>query len=279
MTASIKALLPVCRNRLLTISDSPQLDAELLLQYVCGLSRAQLFTHSEKTVTTAQLKKLELFMQRREQGEPMAYLLGHKEFWDLDLCVTSEVLVPRPETECMIEWILSNTPKNLPLKVADLGVGSGAIALSLAKERPNWEIHATDYSATALAVAQKNAQQHQLKTVEFFQGSWCAALPDGDYDLLVSNPPYLADTDPHLDQLSYEPRSALVAGVDGLDEIKKIILQASHVLKPSGLLVFEHGFDQEASVIQLLQRASYRDVQDHRDLAGLPRFVTAHNIC
>jgi release factor glutamine methyltransferase len=256
-------------------SDTPRLDAELLVAAVLQHSRSWIFAHWDQPLTSEQQLQLENLSLRRASGEPMAYILEHKEFWGLKLTVTPEVLVPRPETEHLVEWILANFPANSSLQLADLGTGSGAIALALALERPGWQVDATDYSLPALTLAKQNAEQYQLANIQFFLGNWCAALPAKQYSLLVSNPPYIAENDPHLRRLSHEPLQALASGVDGLNAIREIIAGAPDHLVPSGCLVLEHGYEQAAAVNKLLRQQGFKDVQSHFDLAGQPRFFTA----
>ena len=257
------------------VSDTAHLDAELLIAHVTGLSRAALFTHPEQALTEQQENHLKQLAERRLQNEPIAYITGYKEFWDLNLKVTPDVLIPRPETECLIEWILEHYTNDQKLKVADLGVGSGAIALSLAKERPNWIIHATDYSRNALHIAKENAQKYRLANVYFFHGAWCNALPSNNYDIIVSNPPYIDSNDKHLKHLAFEPVDALDGGKHGLDAIKLIIDQAKNYLKKTGLLIFEHGYDQHEAIASFLKEAGYNSIEDHNDLANIPRYYTA----
>lgn len=257
------------------VSDTAHLDAECLLMFVTGLSRAQLFSHPETELKKEQEKLFNELAQRRLSGEPIAYITGHKEFWDLDLKVTPDVLIPRPETECLVEWILENYSAEKHIKIADLGVGSGAIALAIAKERPNWQVDASDNSENALTITKENATKHNLTRLRFFKGGWCEALPEKDYDIIVSNPPYIAESDKHLKALKFEPHDALASGKEGLDAIKVLIKQAKVYLKPSGVLIFEHGYDQRDAVLALCNEAGYANVKDHDDLAGQPRFCTA----
>ena len=195
----------------------------------------------------------------------------------MTLKVTPNVLIPRPETECLVEWILARYTNNQKqtFKVADLGVGSGAVALALAKERSNWIVHATDYSNNALKIAKENANSYHLTNVHFFHGKWCDALPNNDYDIIVSNPPYIDSNDKHLKHLAFEPIDALDGGKKGLDAIKMIIHQAKNYLKERGLLIFEHGYDQQEAIQYFLKEAKYRYIEDHNDLANLPRYYTA----
>lgn len=259
------------------ISDTAHLDAECLITHVTGLEKSVLFSHPENELNSKQQDELQKLAKRRLNGEPIAYIIGHKEFWDLDLMVNSDVLIPRPETECLVEWLLSKYPSGHTLKVADLGVGSGAIALALAKERPEWKIHATDYSQAALNIAKKNAEKYKLNNVHFFHGEWFSALPEKHYDIIASNPPYIASDDKHLKHLTFEPITALDGGESGLDAIKIIIHEGRDYLNQGGLLTFEHGYDQQDAILHFLQKAGYNKIEDHNDLAGLPRFCTARN--
>lgn len=256
-------------------SDSARLDAELIISAALERSRAWLLGNLDQSLSESNLDFISELCQRRMQGEPMAYILGHQEFWGLKFKITPDVLVPRPETEHIIEWILANFTDEIPMQVADLGTGSGAIAISLSLERPLWWIDATDLSPAALATAQHNAETHQIRNVEFFQGDWCRALPDRKYGIMVSNPPYIAENDPHLPHLVHEPITALVSGADGLNAIREIIEQTTHFLAESGYLVLEHAYDQAQDVTQLLRQYRFTDIQNHFDLARKPRFVTA----
>ena len=215
-------------------------------------------------------------LNRRINGELMAYILGHKEFWGLDFVVTKDTLIPRPESELLVEMALAALPKS-KLTIADLGTGSGAIALALASERPDWDIVAVDQSAAALAVAKQNAQHLSLNQVCFTQGSWCEALGKVKYDAIISNPPYIADKDPHLSQgdLRSEPRSALASGEDGLDDIRLIVSQVPNYLQIRGLLLLEHGYNQAAYVSHLLQTAGFTEIRQQQDLAGHVRITQA----
>lgn len=259
---------------LVPVSDTPDLDARLLLESVTGKSQAYWLAHSDFELTSVQQANLDALVGRRQAGEPIAYLLGQHGFWSMDLNVTPDVLIPRPETECLVEWVLDQYSKDSVLKVADLGTGSGCIAIALACERPRWTIHAADYSEAALAVAKNNAEQYHGHAISFYQGDWCEALPEAQYDLIVSNPPYIAENDVHLEALQYEPLSALTAGVDGFVDIEIIVDQASCYLKRGGALVVEHGFDQAEGVVQFFKKTAYADVQSHFDLAGQRRFVS-----
>jgi release factor glutamine methyltransferase len=261
-------------KKLFSVSDSPQLDSELLLMHVLKLSRTELHIRSHDELSNEALKKLNHFISRRINGEPIAYLLGSQSFWTMDLIVTTDTLIPRPETECLVEWVLKNVNQNDDIIAADLGTGTGAIAIAIASENKNWKIDATDESFEALAVAKKNADKYALKNISFYQGDWCDALPDKKYDVIISNPPYIAENDVHLDKLIFEPQTALVSGKEGLNAIEKIAAQAKNYLKQNGVLIIEHGFDQSDAVCSIFEKNNFYDVKNHRDLADVPRFVT-----
>lgn len=267
-------LTTLITRELATVSDSPRLDAELLVAAVLQKNRAWLLTYPEQLLTTEQQNQLADFVIRRARGEPIAYILGYKEFWGLKFKVNADVLIPRPETEHVVEWILQQFGDS-PLRVADLGAGSGAIATALAVERPQWQIDATDNSPDSLTIAQQNAESHHVSNVHFHLGDWTAALPCRQYDLIVSNPPYIAEQDPHLSVLNFEPQSALCSGMDGLDAIRTIVNTAADFLAPAGYLILEHGYDQAPAVTKLLQQQKFIRIQTHHDLSHHPRFVTA----
>lgn len=270
----INEAIKLITQKLAVASDTPRLDGELLIAKVLQQNRAWVLAYPEQELTHEQQNQLRELTDRRTRGEPMAYLLGYQEFWGLKFKVDENVLIPRPETEHLVEWILARFG-HPALRVADLGTGSGAIAIALAVERPEWWIDTVDSSAAALKIAQHNALDQQVNTVHFYLGNWCDALPQKPYDLIVSNPPYIAEQDPHLSALSYEPRSALSDGADGLEAIRSIIKSAPHYLARSGYLVLEHGYDQAVAVVKLLQQQNFSDIQNHCDLAHQPRFVTA----
>jgi release factor glutamine methyltransferase len=249
-----------------------RLDAQLLVLHAMGRpahDRAWLLAHDTDTVPAAAQATLQAAMVRRAAGEPLAYLTGHKEFFGLDLAVDSRVLVPRPDTETLVEWALQVLAPVPAASVVDLGTGSGAIALALKATRPDLKIMAVDYSTEALAVGQANAQRLQLD-VQFAHGSWLEPV-QGRFDAIVSNPPYIAAQDAHLAALTHEPLQALASGADGLDDIGHIITQAPQHLQSGGWLLLEHGYDQAAAVRSLLTSAGLQDVQSRCDLAGIER--------
>lgn len=251
-------------------SDSPAIDAERLLMQVLECERAALHTWPERRLEmTAQVAYMNL-LKRRQNGEPIAYITGQQGFWNLQLEVTPDTLIPRPETELLVEIALTLVDLT-SARVVDLGTGTGAIALALAKERPNWQIEGIERIAAVVELAQRNGNRNQLQ-VCFKQGNWCAGLQPG-VNLLVSNPPYLDPQDPHLQQgdVRFEPTSALIAGAQGMAAINTIARQASQVLHDDGWLAFEHGCQQGEVSRELLQQLGYRQVASHRDLAGHER--------
>jgi release factor glutamine methyltransferase len=278
------------------VGDEARAESELLLTHVLGVSRAWLVAHSDDEVEDTRRATFEALVARRARGEPIAYITGSRGFHALELHITPDVLIPRPETELLVEVALARIPRSpdevernpgqraglLPdsaalhpgYKIADLGTGSGAIALAIARERPRAHVLATDASAAALEVARANAQALRLTNVEFAQGDWCATLGGRrDFDLIVSNPPYIAEEDPHLHEgdLRFEPRAALASGADGLDAIRTIMRDARAHLHKGGWLLLEHGFEQGAAVRGLLQQSGYREVFTARDLEGRDR--------
>jgi release factor glutamine methyltransferase len=248
-----------------------RLDAALLLLHVLGRAasdRGWLIAHDEDELAAQRQAPFESLCRRRAAGEPLAYLTGEREFFGLPLQVDARVLVPRPDTETLVEWSLQVLAGRHRPDVVDLGTGSGAIALAIASARPDAQVEAVDRSADALAIASANAQRLELP-VRFRQADWLQGA--GRYDLVASNPPYIPEADPHLRELRHEPASALVAGVDGLDDLRTIIAAAPPHLHPGGWLLLEHGWDQAPAVRALLQAAGFREVASRRDLAGHER--------
>jgi release factor glutamine methyltransferase len=256
--------------RLESNSDTPRLDAELLLCHVLGVNRTYLYTWPERQLSDAQQQAYEALLARRAAGEPVAHILGRREFWSLELAVTADTLIPRPETELLVEAALARIPTDAEWRIADLGTGSGAIALAIASERPNCHISAVERSEKALAVARENAGRLGIRNVEFLQGSWFEPLAGRRFQLIVSNPPYIPQQDPHLRRgdVRYEPLSALAAGDDGLGDIRQLVAGAPHHLLAPGWLLLEHGYDQGQAVVSLMRREGYREVADLSDLQG-----------
>jgi len=268
-TLRIADRLRQIRKRL-TNSASPNLDARLLVRQVLGCSEAALILREQSELSAEQWSALEALVRRRSCGEPMAYITGRQAFWDLQLQVGEGVLVPRADTETLVEAALGLPHNDRTWRVAELGTGSGAIALALAWERPQWQLLATDTSVQALLVARQNAQEYMLGNIRFCRSNWCRALRPASLDLLLSNPPYIAENDPHLtgDGVRFEPRQALVAGPDGLDAIRVIVASARVCLRPGGWLLLEHGAEQADAVCNYLLAQTFTKIQTMADLAG-----------
>lgn len=250
-----------------------RLDAQMLLLHACQLpihDRAWLLAHGDEVLSFETQARYLDFLQRRARLEPLAYITGVKEFFGLQLHIDQRVLDPRPETETLVEWALTCVADTSKPRIADLGTGSGAIALAIKHSRPDARVNAVDASADAIAVATANAQSLGLE-IATYVGNWCAPLSYQSFDLIVSNPPYVAEGDAHLAQLTHEPISALVAGKDGLSDLRQIVTQATHHLKPGAWLLLEHGFDQAQAVQDILANQGFVSVQSRPDLAGILR--------
>jgi len=254
-------------------SESPEIDSQVLLCHVLLCSSVYLHTWPDKTLSGSQQTQYEQLILQRQQGKPVAYLTGQRGFWSLDLKVTEDTLIPRPDTELLVSLAMAEIQLNM--RVADLGTGSGAIALSLATENPTITVLAMDYSAPALRVAKQNARDNKVNNVLFWQGSWLSAIRDNSLDMVVSNPPYIEENDPHLSQgdVRFEPVSALTSGADGLDDIRQIILQAKRCLKPNGCLLIEHGYHQAKQILRLFELAGFVNVHSEQDFGGNDRVV------
>lgn len=254
-------------------SDAPRLEAELLMSHVLKKNRSHLLAYPEHSLSTDQAQAFEALVTRRVVGEPIAHLLGEREFWSLTLYVTPDTLIPRPETELLVEHVLTLLSKEGVQYVADLGTGSGAIALAIAYERPHWKITATDISEKALEVARRNALRHSMAQINFAQGAWCDALPPLNYDAILSNPPYIDAHDPHLARgdVRFEPLEALVSEEHGLKDLRHIISQARSHLKKGGWLLLEHGYDQGKAVREMMHAMGYHSVKTYEDLGGHER--------
>jgi release factor glutamine methyltransferase len=254
-------------------------EAEVLLAHTLSVSRTYLYTRWAQTLDEAKATRFADALQRRCQQEPMAYIIGTREFWSLELKVSKDTLIPRPETELLVELVLTLfADKNKQRIIADLGTGSGALALALSHERPAWQFYATDINSDTLQVACDNAQQLGLTNIIFSQGDWCTALPShlhASFDVVVSNPPYIAEHDwnSYADGLAFEPRCALTSGVDGLDAIRAISQGVKPYLMPGGYLVVEHGCSQSMAVQEIFSLAGYSEVSSFRDLAGHERAI------
>jgi len=253
-----------------------RLEAQILLQACLKVNRAWLLTHENDVPGDAAQAAFDALLQRRLVGEPIAYILGKREFYGLEFKVTPNTLIPRPDTETLVEAALENVSQDKSCRVLDLGTGTGAIAISIAKHRPLAQVTAVDQSEAALAVAQENARNQDVQNVQFDQSDWFSALAGQTFDVIVSNPPYIAEGDAHLSQgdLRFEPLAALASGKDGLNDIQLIISQAPQYLELQGWLMLEHGYDQSQQVAALMQDAGFGSISSFLDLSGLYR-VTA----
>ena len=277
LSASIQQLLAADTPRLISAlaleASSARIEVQCLLQEVLQVQRVYLLAHPKRNLSQTELAHYSGLLQRRLGGEPIAYILGEREFFGLNFKVTPATLIPRPDTELLVELAVQRIPKFEPYKVLDMGTGSGAIALAIAQECPQAEVFACDTSVAALAVARKNAHALGLTKVNFEQSNWFTALGTQQFDLIVSNPPYIPADDPHLARgdVRFEPASALISGKDGLDDIRQIIGQSASHLRPNGWLLLEHGYDQSSRVRDLLEAAKFEAVFSGRDLAGIER--------
>ena len=266
---TVGLLLHQATNKLLATSDTPALDARVLLAFTLQKDTSWLYAWPEIVPEASVLTHFSQLLTRRAQGEPIAHLTGKKDFWSMELAVNSRTLIPRPETELLVETVLALFD-NQPIRLLDLGTGTGAIALALAKERPDWHVVATDFDPDIIKLAATNANNHNLANIFFYVGSWFDALPSHTtfFDIIVSNPPYICEQDQHLYQgdLRYEPRPALTSGPSGLDAIRKIIDDAPLHLKPHGSLLLEHAFNQATMVTQLLKSVGFINIKHLRDL-------------
>jgi release factor glutamine methyltransferase len=274
---SIQQILPRDTQRLASTlaldMSSARIEVQCLLQQVLHKPRVYLLAHPERSLTATEFEQYEKLLQRRMQGEPVAYILGEREFFGLNLNVTNATLIPRPDTELLVELVLQRIQEHERASVLDMGTGSGAIALAIAHARPQVDVQACDASAEALAVAKDNAQTLGISNVHFLQSDWFTALGTQRFSLIVSNPPYIAAADPHLKQgdVRFEPVSALVSGTDGLDDIRHIVTRAASHLFPGGWLLLEHGYNQAEQVCGLLQENGYDGVFSALDLSGIAR--------
>lgn len=278
--STIEALLQWGENALAPSAESPRRDSEILLGHCGRFSRSYLHSHGEATVEKGATVAFKDAIERRQRGEPIAYIVGYREFWSLQLKVTPATLIPRPETELLVEYALTVLDAEQPARVLDLGTGSGAIALALAKERPRWTIVASDISEPALNIARENARELQIDNVEFVASNWFEAITP-HFDMIVSNPPYIAPDDPHLAQgdLVFEPQSALTCGDAGLAAIKTLSKSAANYLLPAGWLLIEHGYNQMHAVRGLLDGDGWRDIIPILDYSENPRLVIAKPKC
>ncbi len=275
MPNTIANLIKSASAELKLSSDSARLDAELLLCHVLNKDHSYLFAWPEYVLKVEELEKFQSLLQKRRGGMPIAYLLGHRDFWTLSLTVSSDTLIPRPETELLVETALGKIPTDQALSILDLGTGTGAVALAVASERPLCDVLAVDISDKALEIARQNAANNQINNVTFLQSNWFNKISKQTFDLILSNPPYIEKNDPHLSQgdVRFEPRLALASGADGFDDIRTIIKHAPNHLRASGWLMFEHGYQQAEHSQALLSQAGFKHVHSLQDLAGHNRIT------
>ncbi|HEU5282012.1 MAG TPA: peptide chain release factor N(5)-glutamine methyltransferase [Gammaproteobacteria bacterium] len=275
---TVQAALALAAKRFGASTDTPRLEAEILLAQVLACTRTHLLAWPETTLTDAHHQHFNALIEKRIAGEPLAYLTHEKEFWSRSFQVSSATLIPRPDTETLIEAVLAAFPDhNSAIMLADLGTGSGIIAVTLQLERPHWQIHAVDISQDACTIASNNAHTFGCERIVFHCDSWCNALPSASFEVVVSNPPYLSEAEwpIYASGLQHEPKSALVSGQDGLTALRTIIHDAKRVLKPGGMLFLEHGFLQAPAVSALLKEAGYVSVSTIKDTSGHPRVTKA----
>lgn len=272
---SVGDWLKMTVTRLNAVGSSPQLDAEILLHAISGIHRAMAYARPEQLLTHEQLEDLQLVVARRERGEPIAYITGTQEFWSMPLEVSPAVLIPRSETELLVERALELVSLENPSRVLDLGTGSGAIALAIAHARPHAQVIAVDVSQDALAVAANNQRTLGIRNLEFKHSDWFNALGDQRFDVIVGNPPYIAADDPDVapNVIAFEPKLALIAGATGLEAIERIVQEAQNHLSVHGWLALEHGWKQAAAVRALLVQQGYSHVRSRPDLAGHERIT------
>ncbi len=271
----IRSLIDAVTERLTAVSETPRLEADLLVSRAINMPRSYLFAHPDDELDDDALERLNSEVERRLDGEPLAYISGMKEFWSLELMVTPDTLVPRPETELLVDRALTEIPRDVHTAVLDLGTGSGAIACAIAWERRMAHVTGVDVSEAALAVAEQNARQLDLDNLRFVHGSWTEPVRNIRYKVVVSNPPYVAEGDKALGALKREPLSALVAPGDDLSCIRELATQVPAVLDDDGVLLFEHGSTQAERIQDLLDEADWVDIETIRDFAGLPRLTKA----
>ena len=274
---NIKEALLYTQKALHDYSDSARIDAELLVLKILNWPKSRLFSHADAVLSESQVVSLNHFIRFRQNHVPIAYILGYKEFWSLRFDVSLATLIPRPATESLVAHILAHYTKP-QCRVLDLGTGSGAIAVSLASERPSWDITAVDLNPAALAIASHNATRHHCQHIHFRQSNWFSRLAGQRFDIIISNPPYIEEQDPHLTQgdVQHEPKQALTSGENGYMDLIHLINHSQAHLNPAGVLVLEHGFQQQEQVMHYMYQAGFKHVSGHQDLDQLPRFCVAY---
>ena len=272
---NIQQALQQASKQLTETSPSAILDTQVLLTHVLRCNTAHLAAWPEKTLSDAQLADFQKLVEKRRQGVPVAHLTGSREFWSLDFSVDNSTLIPRPETETLVEYLLDNFGKRENLKLLDMGTGTGAIAISIAREKPGWEIVASDISEQALELARLNCSQHDTSNVTLIHSDWFQNIDAENFDIIISNPPYIASDDPHLSQgdVRFEPHSALSSGVTGMDDIEHICSQAKKHLLQNGWLMVEHGYNQKQLVAECFAKNGFSAIEQKQDLSGHTRMT------
>ena len=271
----IRQALQLARQSLAETSPTADLDAQVLLCHVLQCNSAHLVAWPEKELDEAQRRHFLQLIQRRRQGQPVAHLTGEREFWSMDFMVDDSTLIPRPETETLIEYVLEKHSHQTSLKLLDMGTGTGAIAIVLAKENPGWQVHACDISPQAIQLAEKNRDKHGINNLTLVKSDWFSNIDDTDYDIIISNPPYIDADDPHLQQgdVRFEPASALISDNQGMKDIEHLCAHAKDHLNNSGWLIVEHGYDQAEQVADCFTRNGYSEITQKQDLSGHTRMT------
>jgi release factor glutamine methyltransferase len=272
---NIQQALQQASHTLSDTSASANLDAQVLLTHVLRCNTAHLAAWPEKSLKEEQLSQYLQLIQQRKEGLPVAHLTGSREFWSLDFSVNNSTLIPRPETETLIEFILEKFSDKEGLKLLDMGTGSGAIAISIAIEKPGWKIFSSDISEQALDLARKNSRRHQTANTTFIHSDWFSSITDNDFDIIISNPPYIAEDDPHLAEgdVRFEPLNALTSGAEGMDDIEHLCLNAKNHLAKNGSLIVEHGYNQQQLVADCFDKNGYMQIEQKQDLSGHTRMT------
>jgi release factor glutamine methyltransferase len=272
---NIQQALQQAGKELAETSPSAMLDAQVLLTHVLRCNTAHLAAWPEKTLSDAQLADFQKLVEKRRQGVPVAHLTGSREFWSLDFSVDNSTLIPRPESETLVEYLLDNFGNQENLKLLDMGTGTGAIAISIATEKPGWAIVASDISEQALELARQNCRQHDTSNVTLIHSDWFQNIDEKNFDIIISNPPYIASDDPHLSQgdVRFEPQSALSSGVTGMDDIEHICSQAKKYLRQNGWLIVEHGYNQKQLVAECFAKNGFSAIEQKQDLSGHTRMT------
>ncbi len=277
---NIQQALQYAVQNISNTSPSANLDAQILLSYILNCNRAHLIAWPEKELSLQQIDSFQELIKQRQQGSPVAHLTGQREFWSLNFKVNNSTLIPRPETETLIEFILDKFGEKKELTVLDMGTGTGAIAITLSSEKPDWKITASDISTAAITLAKENSIILNTKNITFLQSDWFTKIPQQTFDLIVSNPPYISIDDPHLAEgdIRFEPKSALTSGKTGMDDIDHLCLQAQNYLAKNGWLIVEHGYNQKSVVADCFTRNEYKNVSQRNDLAGHCRMTAGNKL-